>query len=288
MRFGRNRFFLAPDGGEGGGAPAPAPAEPQPAPQPQADPAPAPAPEPTYERPKYFSQVAPAKADSEEYKSLYRYQKLDELTDAAVALQRENEQLRESSKRSIVVPDGSDPEAVKEFARKLGVPDSADGYAMKSLANAGLDEDSMKTIRESCHRAMLSERQAEQFGIMILKVAQDGAKKAMDRAKARREGFDSALAASYAEIQSDIDRTAAAERDKASYQAFITETGLGEVLMNAGLSLDPATVKAIASYARKHSGQVQVTSVPGGPGPDRTDPANQYGADFKKTYGGKR
>ena len=36
--------------------------------------------------PKYFSQINPTKANSEDYKSLYDYQRLEDLADAALSL----------------------------------------------------------------------------------------------------------------------------------------------------------------------------------------------------------
>ena len=76
----KRMVFLAPDDGGAGGA--------EPAPAPEAIDAPPVAQEPEYSKPKYYSQIAPAKADSEEYNALYTYQKRDELTEAAIALQQ--------------------------------------------------------------------------------------------------------------------------------------------------------------------------------------------------------
>lgn len=284
----RRWFWIcfAPDGGAGeGGAPsdggAPASGTETAAAQ-QAETAPE---APKLDRPKYFSQVAPAKADSEEYKALWKYQRLDELADAAIALQKENDGLKANAGRSIVVPDGKDPEAVKEFARKLGVPDAPDGYQLKSMESLKLDPDTMKVLRESCHRAMLSEKQAEVFGTMLMQVTRKGLENARTMAEDRKNSFDANLMASYSDITQDADRQSAAERDKAAFRSFLEETGLAKVFDGNGTAYYPAVVKGIAAYARKHSGQVQVETVPGGRAEQKK--TDNYGPEFHKRYGGR-
>lgn len=275
---------LSPDVGAGEGG---APADVATAPEPQAAPQPETAPEvPQYERPKYFSQVAPAKADSEEYKALWKYQRLDELADAAIALQKENEGLKADASRSIVVPDGKDPEAVKEFARKLGVPDAPDGYALKSMAGLSIDDATMKILKESCHRAMLSEKQAEVFGSMLMRVSRKGLETTKALIEDRKNKFDANLMASYTELEHEADRQNAADMDKAAFRSFMEETGLAKVFDSNGTAYNPSVVKSIAAYARKHSGQVQVDAVPGGKKPEEHKTSN-YGSEFYKRYGGK-
>lgn len=261
-------------------APAPEPVQDQAEPQPVQETAP----EPQYEKPKYFSQVAPSKADSEDYKGLWKYQKIDELADAAIAMQKENEELRKTNARSIVVPDGSDPEAVREFARKLGVPDAPEGYQLKCLQKLNADADLLSTVRKACHDGMLTDKQAQIFDQMVLRISEAGLKKAIAEADGRKNNFEANLRASYSDISSEADRTAAAERDKASFRAFLGETGLARLWNDDGTAYDPRVVRAVADYARKHSGQVQVQTVPGG---KTTEPGktSTYGDDFMKRYG---
>ena len=276
----KRKVFLAPDDGGAGGA--------EPAPAPEAIDAPPVAQEPEYSKPKYYSQIAPAKADSEEYKALYKYQKLDELTDAAIALQKENEALKKGAERSIVVPDGKDPEAVKEFARKLGIPDGPDGYSMKTLSKMQVSEDDMAMIRKRCHAAMLTDRQAEQFGVILMEMTKANLEKSAKYLQERKDNFRTNLSATYKEYESFVDRASAADRDIAAFNSFAEETGLKDLLAKTGVALNTDFVKAVANYARKHSGQVQVQSVPGGEGKkDESKGATIYGSEFMKRYGGR-
>ncbi len=243
----------------------------------------------TYERPKYFSQVAPAKADSDDYKQLYKYQKIDELADAAISLLRENSSLRDASKRSIVVPDGKDPEAVKEFAKKLGIPETADAYPMKNLQKAGLDDTSMRIIKENCHKAMLSERQSEAFGAIMIKLAKHNLEAMQSAIEERKKCLGETLKASYKEIPTDVDRASAAERDTKAYKAFAEESGLGDILEKSGMSYNTDFIKKIAAYSRKHAGQANMDTVPGGDPANGNENRNMYGKEFNDAYyGGKK
>ena len=279
MNYKRMVFLALDDGGAGGAEPAPAP---------EAIDAPPVAQEPEYPKPKYYSQIAPAKADSEEYKALYKYQKLDELTDATLALLKENDALKKGAERSIVVPDGKDPEAVKEFARKLGIPDGPDGYSMKTLSRMQVSEDDMAMIRKRCHAAMLTDRQAEQFGVILMEMTKANLEKSAKYLQERKDNFRTNLSATYKEYESFVDRASAADRDIAAFNSFAEETGLKELLAKTGVSLNTDFVKAVANYARKHSGQVQVQSFPGGEGKqDESKGATIYGSEFMKRYGGR-
>ena len=279
MNYKRMVFLALDDGGAGGAEPAPAP---------EAIDAPPVAQEPEYPKPKYYSQIAPAKADSEEYKALYKYQKLDELTDATLALLKENDALKKGAERSIVVPDGKDPEAVKEFARKLGIPDGPDGYSMKTLSKMQVSEDDMAMIRKRCHAAMLTDRQAEQFGVILMEMTKANLEKSAKYLQERKDNFRTNLSATYKEYESFVDRASAADRDIAAFNSFAEETGLKDLLAKTGVALNTDFVKAVANYARKHSGQVQVQSFPGGEGKqDESKGATIYGSEFMKRYGGR-
>ena len=278
----KRMVFLAPEDAGGAGA--------EPAPEAtteliQEQPREAPVQE--FSKPKYFSQVAPAKADSEDYKALYKYQRLDELTDAALALQKENDELRKTSERSIVVPDGKDPEAVREFARKLGVPDTPDGYTMKTLASLGMDAESQKIVREVCHNAMLTDRQAEQFGVAMARLAKRNTEASSAFLENRRKNFQQTLGSTYTNYDTDTDRLIAADKDIAAYKSFAEESGLAKLFDKTGVSLNTEMVKGIAAYVRKHSGQVKVDAVPGGESSSKESSNNNYGSDFMKRYGGR-
>ena len=117
--------------------------------------------------PGYFAQLPEEKAKSEAYKSLYRYQKLDELADA---LLEANGKL-EGMDRAIIVPKKGDKEGVAEFAKKLGVPDEPSGYKMEALSDISRDQPELvEAIRKGCRRMLLTERQGEAIGEMIASV----------------------------------------------------------------------------------------------------------------------
>lgn len=235
-----------------------------------------------YEKPKYFAQITPEKADSESYKGLYKYQKIDDLADAYIAQSKDYESMREKYKDSIVVPKADDAEGVKTFKGALGIPETADGYTLSTLKDSKLDDATKKMIRETAYGAMLSDKQAEAIGVVMLKTA----KIAAEHMKAQRESaiktFDTTLTASYSDIANEADRKSTAERDKASYEHFMNESGLKDYLNDRGLSYDPAFVKGIAAYARKHTGSAPQSNLPTTPpkSEKRTTGMNEAPSDF--------
>ncbi len=248
--------------------------------------------EPSYERPKYYAQINPQKADSDDYKALYRYQKIDDLADAYIAQSKEMDNLRKKSERSIYVPEANDADGIKAFKSKLGVPETAEGYSLTSLKDSKIDDATKKMIRETAYGAMLSDKQAEAIGVALLKTA----KMAAEGIKAQKEtiikSFDTTLAASYDDITSETDRKSSAERDKATYSKFAVETGMKDYLDDRGLSYDPAFVKAMAAYARKHSGVAPQSNLPntrpsgskGADAPMAERASNFYGKAFNETF----
>lgn len=247
--------------------------------------------EPQYERPKYFAQITPEKADSDSYKGLYKYQKIDDLADAYIAQEKEMEAVKEKYKNSIVVPESSDMEGVKKFKASLGIPETADGYSLSSLKNSELNDETKKMIKETAYGAMLSDKQAEAIGVVLLKTA----KIAAEGIKAQRANalktFDTTLTASYKDIANEADRKNTAERDKASYEHFMAESGLKDFLNDRGLSYDATFVKAIAQYARKHTGAAPQGNLPtstpkkeGSSGDYTKAPSDFYGNAFNEVY----
>ena len=177
---------------------------------------------------------------------------------------------------------------MKEFARRLGIPDGPDGYSMKTLSRMQVSEDDMAMIRKRCHAAMLTDRQAEQFGVILMEMTKANLEKSAKYLQERKDNFRTNLSATYKEYESFVDRASAADRDIAAFNSFAEETGLKDLLAKTGVSLNTDFVKAVANYARKHSGQVQVQSVPGGEGKkDESKGAPIYGSEFMKRYGGR-
>ena len=243
---------------------------------------------PQLERPKYFAQVAQSKANSEDYKRLYKYQKIDELADAYLAQENENNELKERYKNSIVVPKADDLEGVKKFKEALGIPDTAEGYTLSTLKNVTLDDKSRNLIKEVAHEAMLSDKQADAVGVLLLKTAKMAGENFKQQRMQTIKTFDTSLIASYKDIINESDRKNSAERDKASFEHFATESGLKDFLDDRGLSYDTDFVKKIASYARKHAGNAPQSNLPASDTGKKSAiegvPKNFYGKDFVNTY----
>ena len=249
--------LMAEEGG-GGGEPAP-----------ETDPGPAPettAPEtenpdgnePEDTEPGYFSQLPGEKAKSDSYKTLWKYRKLDELTDAFIASSAELEKMRKDSARSIVVPEKGDKEGAAAFWKKLGVPDDPAEYKMEALSEYVKDQPQLvDAIRKGCKRMGFTPRQAEGVGEMIANVSKASM---LNIAKTINENISTQkekVAALYKDTyNADIDRQKAAEEDISRYESFLKETGLEDVIGKSILAGNPQIIKAISAYAKKHGGVV--------------------------------
>ena len=204
--------------------------------------------------PGYFAQLPEEKAKSDAYKSLYRYQKLDELADA---LLEANGKL-EGMDRAIIVPKKGDKEGVAEFAKKLGVPDEPSGYKMEALSDISKDQPELvEAIRKGCRRMLFTERQGEAIGEMIASVNKANAirEKLEIRNNIRHQA--ERVAALYKDVfPAEIDRNNAAAEDISRYESFLKETGLENLIGSSLLAGNPKMIKAISAYAKKHGGVV--------------------------------
>ena len=236
--------------------------------------------------PPYFRQVSPEKAMSEEYKSLYGYQSIGDLCDRVIELEKKDKETAAKYSRYIEVPDGKDPAKVQEFASKLGVPENADDYKITYLDREGTDKEAVSAFKKEMKDAMLTQRQANAVGNAIFNFTKLGLEKAVKAYQTKRDSFDATLEASYADIQSDTDRKSAAQRDKESFEGFLAESGLKEKLEKNGMAFDSDFVKAVASYARKHTGQMNVDRTPGGKTDQKKSEFRQYNSsDMERLYG---
>ena len=206
--------------------------------------------------PGYFAQLPEEKAKSDAYKSLYRYQKLDELADA---LLEANGKL-EGMDRAIIVPKKGDKEGVADFAKKLGVPDEPSGYKMEALSDISKDQPELvEAIRKGCRRMLFTERQGEAIGEMIASVNKANAirEKLEIRNNIRHQA--ERVATLYKDVfPAEIDRNNAAAEDISRYESFLKETGLEDLIGSSLLAGNPKMIKAISAYAKKHGGVVTV------------------------------
>ena len=237
------------------------------------------------QRPKYLDQVSPAKRDSEDYKALYKYAKLEDLADAMISTSRENESLKKQSERTITIPEATDIEGAKTFYKKLGVPEKAEDYKLSVLGELKTDGDKMVAdmIRKSSFEAKLTEKQAEHIGAMMISIARMGVENIKNAADLKRKNAESDLIASYDDISADVDKKAAAEKDRAAYNALIEEAGLKELFDNNGISYTPKAVRALAAYARKHSGTALPPDVSKGKDVNKSKRYN-YSEEFNNFY----
>lgn len=237
------------------------------------------------QRPKYLDQVSPAKRDSEDYKALYKYAKLEDLADAMINTSRENESLKKQSERTITIPEATDIEGAKAFYKKLGVPEKAEDYKLSVLGELKTDGDKMVAdmIRKSSFEAKLTEKQAEHIGAMMVSIARMGVENLKNAADLKRKNAESDLIASYDDISADVDKKAAAEKDRAAYNALIEEAGLKELFDNNGISYTPKAVRALATYARKHSGTALPPDVSKGKDVNKSKRYN-YSEEFNNFY----
>lgn len=236
--------------------------------------------------PTYFRQISPDKTSSDDYKGLWKYQSIDSLCDRVIELEKQGQEEAEKYARYIEVPDGKDPVKVKEFAAKLGIPENADDYEITFLDRDGNDKETVSAFKNELKNAMLTRAQANAVGNALFKMTKSSIDKMATDYKAKREGFDANLTASYADIQSDADRQSMAKRDRESFEGFMAESGLKEMLEKNGLAYDPAFVKGIAGYSRKHAGQVNPVTTPSGKKVEKKY-AQYDSEDMRRMYGSR-
>lgn len=293
--FNLNRLFTlmylmdADPGGAGGTTPAadpaPAPASTEPDPAPAATDPPEGNEPPSQEPglPKFASQLNPKKRDSEDYKKyLYKHQKLDDIADDYVALNKRME-------KAIEIP-GKDakPEDVQAFFKKLGVPESEDGY---DLPANGMDENLAKQLGDSMRKEFMksgmTKTQAKNMWNFMVKNYSVGNQMLQDRRDQQAQTFDARLAAKL-----ETTYPVKAERDGAMKEAVnlfkqhISRTGLGKVYKDSGLIYNPDFVMAIAREEKGRSGSGFVEGRPGVPGEKPSGAfGGNYSTEFEQAYG---
>lgn len=245
-------------------------------------------PENELSEPKYFGQLNPDKAKSEEYKALYKYQKLDDLADGIIALQKEKDENAEKYKRAIILPEKTDKEGILEFAKKLGVPENASDYKVKTIDTMQNLPKLQESIKQRFKAAMLTQRQAEYVDAILLDISKAGIEAANRVRQNQIDNADAALIASYKEMTAEVDRKAAAEKDKVSFASFLQETGLKDQFEKLGLAYEPEVIKAIAKFTRTHAGQKTFETTPSG-AKEKPESSNPYGysSDFVNMAGGQ-
>ena len=198
---------------------------------------------------------------------------------------RENAELKKQSERTITIPEATDTEGAKAFYKKLGVPEKPEDYKLSILGELKTDGDKMVAdmIRKSSFEAKLTEKQAEHIGAMMVSIAKKGVETMKNAAELKRKNADSDLIASYDDISADVDKKAAAEKDRAAYNALIEEAGLKELFDNNGISYTPKAVRALAAYARKHSGTALPPDVSKGKDVNKNKRYN-YSEEFNNFY----
>ena len=117
----------------------------------------------------------------------------------------------------------------------------------------------------------------------MVSIAKKGVETMKNAAELKRKNADSDLIASYDDISADVDKKAAAEKDRAAYNALIEEAGLKELFDNNGISYTPKAVRALAAYSRKHSGTALPPDVSKGKDVNKNKRYN-YSEEFNNFY----
>lgn len=298
--FNINRLFTLMylmDADPGGAAGTPPAADPAPEPN-STEPDPSPAstepqegidtPPQEPDIPKFASQLNPKKRESEDYKKyLYKHQKLDDIADDYVALNKRME-------KAIEIP-GKDakPEDIKAFMQKLGVPEKESDYELNLGKNPSKEISKLADeMRKDYMRAGMTKQQAKVMWGSMLKNIQEGQnqlKAIVDHQQQQAQTFDARLAAKL-----ETSYPVKAERDGAMqetvnlFKQHISRTGLGKVYKDSGLIYNPDFVMAIAKDEKSRSGSGFVEGRPGVQGEKPMGAfGNNYHESFKHTVGGR-
>lgn len=241
--------------------------------------------------PTYFGQFPKEKMQSDSYKALYRYQKLDELADAFIAQQQELASLKKGTDEYLKVPGKDATEEEKlAFAEKLGVPKEPAGYKLEALADMEKEAPELvAAIRKGCKAYGFTARQGEVLGKMVMNIGKASTTKAAMILKQQLKDREGTLAASYTDIKSDTDRAEQARKDINVFEGFLRDVGLADRLSHTQFAADPDIIKGIAAYARKNG----VTNPKGftgsGSKPKQDTYMGQpYSADFQKLIDSRR
>lgn len=241
--------------------------------------------------PTYFGQFPKEKMQSDSYKALYRYQKLDELADAFIAQSEELASLKEGTKGYLKVPGKDATEEEKlAFAEKLGVPKGPEGYKLEALSDMEKEAPELvAAIRKGCRAFGFTSRQGEALGKMVMNIGKASTTKAAMMLQQQLKDREGTLAASYTDIKSDTDRAEQARKDINVFEGFLRDTGLADRLSHTPFAADPDVIKGIAAYARKNG----VTNPKGftgsGSKPKQDTYMGQpYSADFQKLIDSRR
>ena len=241
--------------------------------------------------PTYFGQFPKEKMQSEAYKALYRYQKLDELADAFIQVQSELEGIKAGQKNMLAVPGKDATQEEKDaFAEKLGIPKDASGYEMKMLDGA-LAPEIIEAVKKGCRASGFTKGQGEAFGAMLINVDKAAATKAEINLRNSLKTREERTAASYKDIASEVDRKEQAKKDINLFDGFLRDIGLSEKLSHSAFAADPEVIKAVAAYARKTGGTVTPKGMAGPAGgrpKEDTYMGQPYSKDFQELIDSRR
>lgn len=207
--------------------------------------------------PGYFAQLPGEKAKSEAYKVLYKYQKLDDLTDALI--KAEGDLAVFNGKRALIVPEKGDKEGIEKFKETLGVPKDPKDYKLAAFERINDTHGPLiDAIRKGCQRIMLTPHQAEAVAEMMAAASKNVAIRAMINARDSIKHQTEKVAELYKDVYpANIDRIKAAEEDCARYESFLKETGIAESMNLSPLTAgNPQIIKAVSEYVKKHGGVV--------------------------------
>lgn len=254
-------IYLEEDDGAGDGAPAvQEPAE-------QKDPA-------------YFSQFR--KENRERFKGLAQYRSLDELAD--MALKGMDAKEPDYSGYLKIPTKESTREELREFMSKLGVPEGPDKYTIPAEKEPNESLKSIEeTLRNAAFRAGMTDSQAKAMWGVIRAVTDTAVQKWQNGEKEKVDGFDRRFSRLFEDVDPDK-RDVAIKESMGHFKTFLSDSGLGKVMVENGAIYDERMVKALADYQKETRGAYISGTQKQGAGSEESR-NHGYSDEFMKEFG---
>lgn len=202
------------------------------------------------ERPKYFDQLSPDIANSEDAKLLYDFPHMNDLSKAAINMKRK-------LARAVIVPDleKPDPEELKTFREAMGLPENSEGYAIKTDAFKdveGLDQ-FVTVVKKQAFGMSLTKIQAQKLFDFVMKLGKAGNEKISEERKQAADTFDARLLEAVG--KDETKKTATLNLFKRFLIKRIANASIIKRLSDAGLIHDPDFVVPIAEKVEQYLGE---------------------------------
>lgn len=236
--------------------------------------------------PTYWTQFPKEKRDSEAYKAVAKFARLEDLADAYLASEKARGEM-------VKVPDGnSSTEEIKAFLSKIGVPE---GGAYKIHGEKGFTPDmagACNAFKEAAYKSGMTQEQTQNMWNFINALSKTGQARVDRMMENAKKTFDVQLEGLYKPAtRSDEGSRLAAGHAVDNLYRFIEGTGCKAMMRSTGLCWNPQFVKALSDWMDKSiptggmSGGLSV----GGGGDNGGVGAfgSTYSEEWKKAFGGR-